>query len=423
MPGLSNSERAFLLELLRANDDDSPPVRNWAGAVDWQHLLKHVSPDVLPYLHYRVTRHQIAVPPREAQLLLNARRSANVQNLLLRHEFCRIAQSLQSGKIPVIALKGIVLAAAYYPEPSLRPMSDIDILIPPCDKEKADSIVRSLGYEGSMVLPEHPDHRPTLFPGQEIVLPVRHNRSTALVEVHTQLECSAPSVPVPIEYFWKRAVEFRVAENVTAALCPEDFLFHLCSHLARQHLFEKGILPLLDVKCLIAAHDDWNWDRIAQQAVDRRCVTPIYFALLMARQFAGAKVPDAFFAAVPAPADLSALQRVIEEQIWSAGIVPPGRSNLLSRLLARESWRDRLRLVATRAKTASSPETKPRKVLGRTYARVLALGRSAAIVGRDCKRAIRLFRKGQFTPAAIEDGVRRFRNTMVLKANLRKFDP
>jgi Uncharacterised nucleotidyltransferase len=48
--------------------------------------------------------------------------------------------------IPIILLKGAALAHRIYPNPELRPMVDIDVLINAADTERAVAITRGLGY-------------------------------------------------------------------------------------------------------------------------------------------------------------------------------------------------------------------------------------------------------------------------------------
>ena len=53
---------------------------------------------------------------------------------------------LQAQKLPYFIFKGSVVAQ-YYPEPMLRSYGDIDMMLRPHDREKADTILREMGYE------------------------------------------------------------------------------------------------------------------------------------------------------------------------------------------------------------------------------------------------------------------------------------
>jgi hypothetical protein len=59
--------------------------------------------------------------------------------------------------IPVVALKGVVLAVLVYSEPALRPMQDVDLLVRSGDLEAADAALRGLGYAS------HPSRPPSTW--------------------------------------------------------------------------------------------------------------------------------------------------------------------------------------------------------------------------------------------------------------------
>ncbi|MEM9491970.1 MAG: nucleotidyltransferase family protein, partial [Myxococcota bacterium] len=57
-----------------------------------------------------------------------------------------VLAALAESAIPVILLKGIAYARTLYSEPAERPMSDIDLLVPPGAHRRAGEILRRLGY-------------------------------------------------------------------------------------------------------------------------------------------------------------------------------------------------------------------------------------------------------------------------------------
>lgn len=77
---------------------------------------------------------------REA-FLINATRNA-----LLYHDLAQAVTTLQQNGIRVTVLKGAHLAALIYPHIGLRPMADMDLLVPKEDLAKADTVLCGLGY-------------------------------------------------------------------------------------------------------------------------------------------------------------------------------------------------------------------------------------------------------------------------------------
>jgi hypothetical protein len=80
------------------------------------------------------------------------------RNLGFIHEFDQIAEKLSTLGIPCIGLKGISLSRMIYPNPTVRPMIDIDILVQKETLSGVDEVVRALGYEATSNQP-HPSGR------------------------------------------------------------------------------------------------------------------------------------------------------------------------------------------------------------------------------------------------------------------------
>src|SRR5450759_418927 len=103
------------------------------------------------------------------------RRATALDNLRNYGEFRRIARALRERGIPVIALKGLHLAELVYRDISLRPMSDLDILVPHSQVKHAVATLLTLEFELNSGLSSGYDVKLT------------HRRLGILVEVHWTL--------------------------------------------------------------------------------------------------------------------------------------------------------------------------------------------------------------------------------------------
>jgi len=325
--------------------------------VNWHKLLAVTSRDLYPYLCFSLEPYMEGrEAPPQWEVLRTARRLTAVDNLRFRHELANVTEALTHAGIPALALKGIVLAYAAYKDPSLRPMMDLDLLVPPGERENAIGVLQKLEFGYSQGLPIFVrDHMWRFAPEQEFAPPLQSGKSRVQVELHTQLECSEPHFRVPVQEFWFRSTTVALGGLNLRTLCPEDHLFHVCLHQARAHRFEKGLLPLLDIKLLLDSNAHWDWQGIAARALQQRCATWMYLALDAARRFAEAAVPQAFFRALPEPEDLPNLRFLVEEQILcarSGGMVTP----LIPMLLAEPSWRRRAQMVYARTRLVRKEE-------------------------------------------------------------------
>jgi hypothetical protein len=107
------------------------------------------------------------VPGPLASALEAGHRRTALRTLRLQGLLHRALPALASAQIPVILLKGASLAHRIYPDPALRPMSDVDILIRPGDRARAWDGLTALGFRpgnaitGFLAAAQRPTFRPS----------------------------------------------------------------------------------------------------------------------------------------------------------------------------------------------------------------------------------------------------------------------
>ncbi|MCA9977893.1 MAG: nucleotidyltransferase family protein [Anaerolineales bacterium] len=223
---------------------------------DWQTMqLAILMQGVGPYLH--VTLPETAVYPQLPPFLqtwLAEQYDMNRQRLQrMRAELAEIVQQTRQAGIPLMPLKGSILAWQYYPQPWLRPMADLDILIRPADRQGMIAILQRLGYcfdPGDSN--EHAQHMVFKNPGAAVVsLSGEHPDNPRPVEVHWALRKGAwgdISSCDFTEQMWATATE--TAEGTwqpTVTVLAEYVAFHASYHL----LFRSGrLIHLLDLALL-----------------------------------------------------------------------------------------------------------------------------------------------------------------------------
>ena len=357
-------ERRLLLALVgrRGEASNKEAMLSLFRQVNWENFLATTPDDLYPYLAFRLESFTDRIDKApELEQLFRTRRNTAVRNLRLRHELGRAIEALRQTGIPALALKGIVLAYTIYPDSSLRPMSDLDLLVPPGLREKALEVLQKLGFEyPEIVQTMNRDQFWGLGPEQEFSPGLWLPDSRILVEVHSQLECSEPVFRTPIQEFWSRSIAIDLNGLTVRTLSPEDSLFHLCLHQSRSHRFEKGLLPLIDVRLLIDSHKEWQWTRIADQSIRSGCAVWMYLTLRAARDLTEAAVPDSFFQALPEPTELTKLSTLVEEQILSARSRISGVPVFLPAVIAETSWSSRTRMLVGRMRFVAREEIEPR---------------------------------------------------------------
>jgi hypothetical protein len=114
----------------------------------------------------------------------------SLQSLYVRHQWAaqvrrrvlgEIMAAFEADNIPALVLKGAALGYLVYPEPGLRPMSDLDILVPRSEVWRAGRVLAELGFDIPLTPDRKLSHRH---------LPIATRRSEELlvaVEIHHQL--------------------------------------------------------------------------------------------------------------------------------------------------------------------------------------------------------------------------------------------
>jgi hypothetical protein len=214
--------------------------------------------------------------------------------LILSRELAGLLRRFKAAGVPVIPLKGPVLGEWLYPDPALRPSSDLDLLIRPEALLAVDDLLRGLRYR--RLADAHSwdfdvaYDRATLYEGP----------SGVRVDLHWGLLGDPRYSWNEREGLrvWDRAVRIRVAGEEALGLAPEDLLLYLALHLAVHH----GLAGLLWYWDLFLVIDRWagtlDWQAVVERASRWRVRGALYFALLGLELFFGASAPASVMAQV-----------------------------------------------------------------------------------------------------------------------------
>jgi hypothetical protein len=213
--------------------------------------------------------------------------------------------------LPVIVLKGPVLAETVYPEPALRPFSDLDLLVRPADRLAMDALLRDLGLR--RVADEHTWEFDIAWDGATLY----EAPGGVRVDLHWSLltEPRFAWSPGAQAEVWGRAVPVTVAGETGLQLGREDLVLHLAAHLAVHHSL-AGTLRYWDVALVLErAGADLDWKALLARARRWRVQRALFFVLHGARARFDAPVPPEVLAALrprgPRAAALAALLRVV----------------------------------------------------------------------------------------------------------------
>jgi hypothetical protein len=217
-------------------------------------------------------------------LLRKDYRDSAARNLILTSQVFSLIDLFQAEGIDVMPLKGPVLAERLYPDPVLRPFSDLDLLVRKRDVARASSILAQQGYALSPHLARLSLH--TLL-HLNCALLFRHGRG-AHVDLQWEVGPSDYPFSFDTEILWRSSSKTRIDGREVACLSPESLLLYLCVH-GTKHMWSR-LLWLGDVARLVRT--PLNWPEVLALAAEAKCSRPLLLGLLLAHELLEAPVPE-----------------------------------------------------------------------------------------------------------------------------------
>jgi Uncharacterised nucleotidyltransferase len=164
--------------------------------------------------------------------------------------------ALQAADIPSLILRGAAVATAHCRDAGVRPMNDLDVLVPAAEADRARKIAESVGWRtvrGSEQLER-----------REAAAALRNDQGR-VVRLHWQ---PSPNMSLPDaawEPMWQRAVDVTFHHTPTRVPAAADHLVQACIDGARAN---SGSLLrwITDVMALLSGHPGVNWDVVTAEA-------------------------------------------------------------------------------------------------------------------------------------------------------------
>ncbi|HKQ96616.1 MAG TPA: nucleotidyltransferase family protein, partial [Candidatus Polarisedimenticolia bacterium] len=146
---------------------------------------------------------------------------------------------LAAAGIPVVALKGAAYLATLYTDPGERALTDVDLLIPPRDTQRAAALLAGAGFEVLETIdsPDVAEHRRFEM--------ARPGPAPCRVELHWAVGSGA-RMRFDQEGLWSRAQPASIQGAACRTLEPHDALLYHVGH-AREHYFGPTLKWALDL--------------------------------------------------------------------------------------------------------------------------------------------------------------------------------
>lgn len=243
---------------------------DWTQILDWGREHRF-----LPYLQYALRQAgALSYVPADVQEKLSAAyRHSALRALTRQGDMIGTHRALDRAGIDHVFLKGAYLAQFAYPEPGLRPLRDIDVLVPKPQALEAYAALQAAGFARD---PHYQGHAEAFLEGVKHLPRLVSPMGGTALELHTQLTDSTryrdDEKDLRAQAVMASALPRSLAAHTLHFQAPEDLLLHLCIHAVYEHQFNNGPLILSDLHWLIATQAiDWTkvWSDANEQGVTR----------------------------------------------------------------------------------------------------------------------------------------------------------
>ena len=293
-PRRSANRQALLALLGGVLPTGGIPTCGWSpiAAMAHDHRLE-------PLLAWQAERGNWPVPAAIATAWQAARREAALASLAQQAALRLALARLGEAGIAAVALKGVALAWRHYPEAALRPMRDIDLLVPEARVIEALQVLAAAGFVPGTTdiailrraLAD--DHQlPTQFhPALGVTIELHHR----LIDPPQSRGYRVPQMdPAGV---MARAVAVECGGATIPCPAPLDLAAHLIVHALYGHRLDCGPLVLADIHFL-AADPAVDWAALRSEAERDGWVRGADLLLALTQRWFG-EVPGATFACPP----------------------------------------------------------------------------------------------------------------------------
>ncbi len=207
-------------------------------------------------------------------------------NGLLYERLINIIQILNSNNIPVLAIKGPVMAMDLYGNVALREFSDLDILVDIPHIRNAKDLLISNGYELDFEMPNGVETYYELFGYYYNLL---NRQDEMAVDLHWNLIPQDYSFSLDTEAII-RSSKFAVFEGEELLVIrPEYLMIYLCLHGAKHGWSQLNWI--LDIAQLILTKDI-DWDFVIDKTRKIGSKKMVYLGIFLASEIFSIELPD-----------------------------------------------------------------------------------------------------------------------------------
>jgi hypothetical protein len=281
-PFPTNEQELLLKACLLSGELMQTSYDSWKSLVNIETDVEHGSFRQLPLLYLNLNRHSNndELMPR----LKGIYRKSWSNNQILFFKLGQVLRLLHQKGIRTMVLKGVALSLLAYKNFAVRPMADMDIMVPVSQANHTIEWLKQNGWKSSVET------------NDEYYL--NHSKSVTLInDENTELDLHWYPLDecfgiMNDDLFWDRAINMTVSGENTLALCPADELLLTIVHGLMPNV-EPPIRWIADAYVLITASDlQIDWERLVDYAKKLSVIIQLKDGLKYLKENFSAPVPE-----------------------------------------------------------------------------------------------------------------------------------
>jgi hypothetical protein len=276
----------LLFHILNEKDPDTFTFSD-KERVDEERLLRFLKYNrLVPLFYDRVKPYMEYFSSEFIAQLKEVARADTLRMMKMEAVFRKVIPLLEQHQVPVIAIKGFSISTVVYANPYLRPMADIDLLVPPASFQKAGQVLtdagavqkRNSGPESSGDVSYDSTY---IYAGEKI-------------ELHHHLMNPSFRDSLSRETIFENITTSHILGMQCRVLNPEMQLFYMLHHLNRHMDYKLArMIWLMDIHYFLRVYSGkLYWQKIQTFVNECGNDTDIYRGLHLCREFFNDDLPE-----------------------------------------------------------------------------------------------------------------------------------
>ena len=263
-----------------------------SSVTDWPGFLRSVDAHAVAPIVYAPLA-QTGRVPAEALAQLRAAVDENaLRSIVLARTLREIVALFEHEQIPVLSIKGPLLARAAYGDLASRRFADLDLVVRRRDLDRARDVLAQRGFQPLIALPR--DAESALL-GADYHIALIDAEQGIVVELHWALIRAGLSGLRDESWAWTHACDTTALGSPMRTLTTDAAFVYLCVH-GSKHLWSQ-LVWLCDVAALACAERPVSWPAVRQLASSIGATRMVALGCALASDLLGAQPCDGFGAA------------------------------------------------------------------------------------------------------------------------------